>query len=142
MGNSLKLFHREAYKMSKHSAAQKQDLPHLWYYYKKTLPWTRTSCTTPPWSSAPGTRVRSSPGSPVQWCRHFCTWLFVQWSNQPQIWYQMKSIWCKLLFKSLSSKIFFTRFINVFFLKLKNLDTFFTNLKNLNVFSWSWKIQK
>ena len=30
MGNILKLFHREAYKMSKHSAAQKQDLPHLW----------------------------------------------------------------------------------------------------------------
>ena len=30
MGNILKLFLREAYKMSKHSAAQKQDLPHLW----------------------------------------------------------------------------------------------------------------
>ena len=30
MGNILKFFLREAYIMSKHSAAQKQDLPHLW----------------------------------------------------------------------------------------------------------------
>ena len=37
--------------------------------------------TRPPWSSSLGISVRPSPSSPVQWSRHFCAWLFVQWSN-------------------------------------------------------------
>ena len=55
--------------------------PYVYVYPQHTPSCTWMSRTRPPWSSSLGISVRSSPSSPVQWSRHFCAWLFVQWSN-------------------------------------------------------------
>ena len=60
-------------------------IEYVYVYQQHTPSCTWMSRTTPPWSSAPGTRVRSSPGSPVQWRRHPCTWFYIHQSDQSQI---------------------------------------------------------
>ena len=89
-------------------------IEYVYLYQQHTPSCTWMSRTTPPWSSAPGTRVRSSPGSPVQWCRHSCTWLFVQWSDQPQICYQMKAFDVNHYFRVLLQKYFYTFYKSIF----------------------------
>ena len=55
--------------------------PYVYVYPQHTPSCTWMPRTRPPWSSSLGISVRPSPSSPVQWSRHFCAWLFVQWSN-------------------------------------------------------------